>query len=611
MPSMEEFIGQDDLWPLLPLPLPEPVHWKKIRSCRLRARQKFRLQAWRVTRSMVKVINAMHHGFVDTSLTSPSTDINGSRMKVTVARSLALQRLLSRGADVARARRGCNLTGVRDSVASLLKAPLDEQGYLRLSTVKQVPLIADLVVEPEDTGFVNMLDVLPPDDAVYYACEDHVVDREGKCELLFKEIEAQYGFIGGTLQEYIKYLHRPDVQHLWSWSEMSQIRAVAGVSTVLKKDGLHQRKLIMQVASNYVFQDPRDRAELGMGGGASLARCFVSNDRMSVAACDEDSAFTYVKVPDWMTAWQAGPPVLACQVWQLLGKEVQHRIRYPEQEYVAPRYLRLAMGGSHSVYLLMRINLYHTGKALLEYSTRLAWERGSAEPSEEHVTQTTCAESDGCESEQLSDVEWATRQQMRRNNPTTHDGYTVDQWCRAVREAKRLDYRVIVVVHMFAGERRTNDIQECLESLMGDNMHQLLMLSVDLAVDPQWDFTNPVTYHKMMQLARGGLIDIWLGGPPCSTVARSRHVYIKNGPRLLRFRWCIWGRPDLDGQNVLELKKQTGCGSIFGQWEMKCAVMVVHISWSIRQTRDNLHTQAFGFYLRCWGLRVDQEPSAR
>ena len=98
-PSMEEFIGQENLWPLLPLPIPDPITWKKIKSCRMRRRQKHRLQAWRVTVSMIKVINAMHYGSVDSSLTSLGTDAIGCRMKVTVARSLAIQRLLSRGAE--------------------------------------------------------------------------------------------------------------------------------------------------------------------------------------------------------------------------------------------------------------------------------------------------------------------------------------------------------------------------------------------------------------------------------------------------------------------------------------------------------------------------------
>ena len=53
---------------------------------------------------------------------------------------------------------------------------------------------------------------------------------------------------------------------------MDNIKAIAGVSTVVKKNGYDQRKLIMQCAANYMFGDPTERAHLGMGGGSSLAR---------------------------------------------------------------------------------------------------------------------------------------------------------------------------------------------------------------------------------------------------------------------------------------------------------------------------------------------------
>ena len=48
-----------------------------------------------------------------------------------------------------------------------------------------------------------------------------------------------------------------------------------------------------------------------------------------------------------------------------------------------------------------------------------------------------------------------------------------------------------VVVHMFAGERRKNDVQEYLEILMEQQGLELLMISVDLAMDADWDFSNP------------------------------------------------------------------------------------------------------------------------
>ena len=105
------------------------------------------------------------------------------------------------------------------------------------------------------------------------------------------------GLLEESLEEYLKYLAREDVQHLWEWDLLENVRAIAGVSTVPKKDQVHQRKLIMQVASNYMFEDVTNRAHLGMGGGSSLSRCFVEGNHMQVAACDEDSAFTYVRIP--------------------------------------------------------------------------------------------------------------------------------------------------------------------------------------------------------------------------------------------------------------------------------------------------------------------------
>lgn len=135
-----------------------------------------------------------------------------------------------------------------------MKTPLDEWGYMKKSTVKQVPMIADRIKEPSDQSCIDMLEVLPEEDAIYYSEEMNVIDKNGKSEQLFKEIEEQYGFIGGTKEEYLKYLHRPeDVQYLWKWDTMDNIKAVAGVSTVLKKNQHDQRKLIMQCAANYAF----------------------------------------------------------------------------------------------------------------------------------------------------------------------------------------------------------------------------------------------------------------------------------------------------------------------------------------------------------------------
>ncbi len=540
-PSLGEFIGSPSVWPLLPLPFPDVVHWKPRRSCRLRQRQKRRLQVRRAAVGLIKVINALHYGQVSSVLTTPGAKV-GSRMKVTSARSLALSHLLSRVALVVRERRGLALTGVQ-ALASLLKAPLDESGYVRPTGVRQVPMVADNMVEPKEDKCICMLQALPGEDAAYYQFEDNVVETNGKCSAMFEETEQRYGFIGGELQEFLKYLKRPDVKSLWEWDLMSNVRAIAGVSTVLKKNGVDQRKLIMQCAANYMFGDPTERAHLGMGGGASLARVFVASDHMHVAACDEDSAFTYVKVPDWMAKWQAAPPVLASTAWDLLDDSLKSQIASPATTFVAPKYLRLAMGGSHSVYILMRINIQHIGNTLFNYASRLkVGDDISGSGGEKHEGS---VQTEDHAPEMVSDEAWVHRQQVRRLQMSGRSGWTVDQWCESVRRSKQLSTRVFVVIHMFAGERRAGDIQDYLQQMMEAEGLELLMLSVDLAEDPAWDFTCQATVHRILGLADEGLIDAWIGGPPCSTVARSRFVKIPHGPRPLRFRWALWGRPDL------------------------------------------------------------------
>ena len=544
-PSVEEFVSGHNMWPLLPLPLPEMITWKRLKSCRLRERQKRRLQIYRMLCGVVRTINSLACGRV-AQLTTPEAEV-GCRMKATAARSLALNHLRQKVIDVVRVRRGLGLTGVREATAILLKSPPDADGYVRAQKIRQVPMIADRMIEPTSASSIDMLEVLPEEDAVYYGEETHVVDKVAKSEAIFLQIEEHYGFVGGTVEEYLRYLGRSDVKDLWAWDLSSNIRATAGISCVLKKNGVDQRKLVMQCAANYMFADPTSRADLGMSGGSAISRCFVEEDKVAVSACDEDSAFTHVRVPTWMSYWQAGPPVLAEKAWDLLPPDLRGQVDDPSRVFVSPRYLRLAMGGSHSVYILMRINLHHVGQALFNYASRLLnAENRNGNQMDESETGLVVGNNVGDHDEvSLGDQDWGLRQSLRRLGQQASGGYTVEAWCEAVRRSKQGNQRVFVVVHMFAGERRPGDIQEFLEAMMIEADRQLLMLSVDLAEDPLWDFRNPNTMHAMMELANEGLIDVWLGGPPCSTVARSRHVPLAGGPRPLRFRWALWGRKDL------------------------------------------------------------------
>eukprot|EP00434_Breviolum_minutum_P028305 symbB.v1.2.025042.t1/scaffold2409.1/size79984/10 len=417
------------------------------------------------------------------------------RMKVTAARQLAVSHILSRVALEVRARRSFDLTGVQP-LASLLKASLDESGYVRPAAVRQVAMVADRMVEPKDDGFIDMLEALPAEDAVYYEQESNVVETGGKCSALFEEIESHYGFIGGELEEFLRYLRRPDVTHLWEWDLMSNIKAVAGVSVVLKKNGFDQRKLIMQFPVG------------------------------------------------WLDGKQH-PPLPAVQAWDLLPDSLKQVIDNKFTTMVSPKYLRLAMGGSHSVYILMRINLQHIGRSLYNYASRLRLDGPVAD--EEKVNndlKNVVLEVDDDEAV-LADEEWVKQRDLQKRQSRALHGWTVDEWVQEVRRTKHHNVGTFVVIHMFGGERRKQDIQEFLELYMEQHGLQLLMISVDLAMDAGWDFSNPATFSKILGLAEEGLIDAFLGGPPCSTVARSRFVRIPGGPRPLRFRWALWGRADL------------------------------------------------------------------
>ncbi len=540
--SLSEFI-EGDHWSLFPLPCPARPVWKKLRSCRLRNRQKKRLQVWRAASGMTKALNGLDSGDLSDKLASSGT-VPERQVKVTAARYLASRSILNSASIIVRARRGLSLTGVQTSpVATLLKMPLDEWGYIKNDKVKQVPMIADRMVEPTTTSSIDMLSALPEDDRIYYGQEVNLVETSGKSSVLFKEIEEHYGFVGGSQSEYLKYLHRPDVQHLWNWAKLEDVKAIAGISTVLKKDGYGQRKLIMQCAANYAFQDPTIRANLGMGGGSALVRCHVPSDHMAVAACDEDSAFTMVRVPEWMKRWQAGPPVRAHEVADLLPSELKRELADTPHCHVAPCYVRLAMGGSHSVCILMRINLHHIGSTLFSYVNNMPLELTECDAGQQSPTlELTPGEAD-CS---CTDDMWVVRQDMRRQGEIGQSGFTVDGWCERVRQLKCGQNRTLTVMHFFAGDRREGDIHQWVEELASLHGLQVEIISVDLAHDAAWDLTSSVTFHKLMQLIEEGLIDIVVGGPPCSTVARSRHVRLPGGgPRPLRFRWCIWGRGDL------------------------------------------------------------------
>ncbi len=190
----------------------------------------------------------------------------------------------------------------------------------------------------------------------FYSQESHLLDTAGKAACVMEELEAQFGFVGGSHAEYLKYWHRSDLPSgMWKWALASEAKAVCGFTAVAKKDAVSQRKLLMACPTNYMMTDPRRRADEGMRGAEAICSLHSQGSDLAVAALDESNAFSFVSTPSWMWPWFSTPPVRAIEVWSVLPAEL--RARCAPHELVAAQYQRLVLGFSHSVHILMTIFL--------------------------------------------------------------------------------------------------------------------------------------------------------------------------------------------------------------------------------------------------------------
>ena len=374
----------------------------------------------------------------------------------------------------------------------------------------------------------------------------------------------------------MKYFHREDLpDNMWGWMPLEEVKAIAGFSVVPKnkRNGEFQRKLIMCCSLNYLWESVEKRSNQGMDGAGALARIHTEGQPLDVSACDQSNAFTRVLVPEWFHAYQAVPPICANEVWELIPQTLRGTLC--RSDMVCPVYKRLPMGSSHSVHILMAINLQIIGRTLRRTLQFAVQNQPQAQQRHEELhTPLERLNSVANESGRyygISDLEWwklhNTAERVRNEA-----GYSVQEWWEAITQARISGSRTIVVMSFFSGERRCGDIHHFVEQQAKAADIPILMISIDLAVDARWDLANDETFHSIMKMTRG-FVDIVIGGPPCSTVSRARFNRTHQGPRPVRFRWCIWGRPDLttaeksrvDEANKLWINYMAVCESVSGQ----------------------------------------------
>ena len=77
--------------------------------------------------------------------------------------------------------------------------------------------------------------------------------------------------------------------------------------------------------------------------------------------------------------------------------------------------------------------------------------------------------------------------------------------------------RVFVVLHLFAGVPRPGDIEAHFRTIAEPYDLEFIFCSVDLLTLSDWDLSQPWLFDMLSALIEEGLVDIVLGGPPCST----------------------------------------------------------------------------------------------
>ena len=100
------------------------------------------------------------------------------------------------------------------------------------------------------------------------------------------------------------------------------------------------------------------------------------------------------------------------------------------------------------------------------------------------------------------------------------------------------------VLNLYCGHRRTGDIQWHIEFSVTSPSVEVIVLSVDIALDPiRGDLTREATILEWVEHIRCHRVINSGGGPPCETWSASR--WHEGGPPPLRSMQNVWGIPNI------------------------------------------------------------------
>ena len=278
-------------------------------------------------------------------------------------------------------------------------------------------------------------------------------------------------------------------------------------------------------------------------------------------------------------------PVRAQGVWGALN--VGSRGRTHKFDFVYPRYIRLVMGSTHSVNVLMRINTRCVGIALRSSSQllrsshsaaqtaatsssttvvvdmyqRTALSRGNSDydmstsSSSTAYTSLSCTDSISATAAVASGDALAVADGVldgdswypSYSNKAVPQGtveivvanLSVDSWLTDLRSSRLGAQQTLVVLHLFGGERRHDDLHGCLEVEAAKGSLPIRVYTLDLFENAQWDLSKPEVVFQVLTAVGDGPVCGIVAGPPCATWIELRFLPVAHSPcaRVVNTRW--------------------------------------------------------------------------
>ena len=330
-------------------------------SSRIRKRHKTKTQTWRIAVACAASLGWLH----GTRNSRPfKTTLGGSLRLVEMEphHCAAWVAILREAPKLADARRLCSVTGA-DALAAATKRTFSAEYTMHTCKNTYVPLIASIIAEPSQPHrFVSLLDALPDEWRCFYSNESTVLKHGGRDASQIDVLRKLGNVIGGDRKEYVKYFQRADISPLWAFCVATEAKGPTAFKTVMKKDGIHQRKILATLLTNYLWGPPPREEDLGLWGGSSLVGIVLERDRMLVGTADQENCFTYALTPEWMWPYFCCPPLYH---WEFGGPSVTGLKDVPLHTRVCPMYKRLPMGCTHSVDLIVVMNRHAVGNILV------------------------------------------------------------------------------------------------------------------------------------------------------------------------------------------------------------------------------------------------------